>query len=62
MELSDVSGSITIDTPLLETYAGDTSANICMSSDFPRLQPGQNAISWSGDVTRIVVQPNWRML
>lgn len=62
VELSDVANSITIDTPLMETYAGDISANSCMSGDFPRLQPGQNAISWSGDVNRIVVQPNWRML
>ena len=62
MELSDVFGSITIDTPLMETYAGDTSANICMSSDFPRLQPGQNAIIWLGDVPRSAVQPNRRML
>ena len=62
VELSDVSGSITIDASLMEDYAGDISANSCMSGDFPRLQPGQNAISWSGDVTRIVVQPNWRML
>ena len=62
VELSDVSGSITIDASLMEAYAGDISANSCMSGDFPRLQPGQNAISWSGDVTRIVVQPNWRML
>ena len=62
VELSDVSGSITIDTSLMEAYAGDISANSCMNGDFPRLQPGQNAISWSGDVTRIVVQPNWRML
>ena len=62
VELSGVSGSITIDTSLMEAYAGDISANSCMNGDFPRLQPGQNAISWSGDVTRIVVQPNWRML
>ena len=62
VELSDVSGSITIDSTLMEAYSGDVSMNACMSGDFPRLQPGQNAISWSGDVTRIVVQPNWRML
>ena len=62
VELSDVSGSITIDSSLMEAYSGDVSMNACMSGDFLRLQPGQNAISWSGDVTRIVVQPNWRML
>ena len=62
VELSDVSGSITIDSFLMEAYSGDVSMNACMSGDFPRLQPGQNAINWSGDVTSLVVQPNWRML
>ena len=62
VELSGISGSITINTPIMEAYAGTISMNGCMSGDFPRLQPGQNAISWSGDVTCIVIQPNWRML
>ena len=31
-----------------------------MSWDFPVLKPGLNAVSWFGDVTRIVIKPNWR--
>lgn len=33
-----------------------------MTGDFPTLLPGQNAISWSGNVTRLEIQPNWRYL
>lgn len=62
VELSDVSGSITIDALLMEAYSGNVSMNACMSGDFPRLQPGQNAISWSESVTRVEILPNWRFL
>lgn len=33
-----------------------------MSGDFPTLLPGSNAISWTGNVTKVVIQPNWRYL
>ena len=62
VELSDIASSITIDSELQEAYYDSTSMNECMSGEFPRLQPGMNAISWSGDVTSVVIQPNWRTL
>ena len=58
----DVSGSITLDTPLMEAYSGSTSMNSAMSGDFPVLLPGQNAISWTGNVTKVEILPNWRFL
>ena len=58
----DVSGSITLDTPLMEAYSGIASMNSAMSGDFPVLLPGQNAISWTGNVTKVEIQPNWRSL
>lgn len=36
--------------------------NSAMSGDFPVLLPGQNAISWTGNVTKVEIQPNWRSL
>ncbi len=58
--LMGVEESITIDTPLLEAYKGIVSQNTKMSGDFPILMPGANAISWTGDVSSVVVTPNWR--
>ena len=58
----EFSGSITIDTPLMEAYSGVMSANSAMSGDFPKLLPGQNTVSWSGSVSKVVIQPNWRNL
>lgn len=61
-ELIDVTGSITLDTPAMEAYSGMSSMNSHMSGEFPTLVPGYAAISWSGNVTQVVVQPNWRTL
>ncbi len=58
----EITDSITLDTPLMEAYSGSTSMNNCMSGDFPTLLPGQNAVSWTGNVSRVVIQPNWRYL
>lgn len=62
VELEGISGSITLDGPLMEAYSGTSSMNANMSGDFPTLTPGMNAVSWSGNVTQIEVQPNWRYL
>ena len=62
MELDGITDSITLDSPLVEAYQGVVSMNSCMSGDFPTLLPGQNAISWTGNVTKVVIQPNWRYL
>lgn len=62
VEIFDLNGSITIDSQLRETYNAATSLNEYMSGDFPILLPGANPISWNGDVSSILLQPNWRYL
>jgi phage-related protein len=62
VELTGIAGSITLDTPRMEAYNGVMGMNSNMSGDFPMLLPGANAISWSGNVSRVVIQPNWRTL
>jgi len=62
VELSGISGSITLDSTLQEAYHGVESMNSCMSGDFPILLPGKNSITWTGSVTNIAITPNWRYL
>jgi phage-related protein len=62
IELSEITEGIVIDSALQEAYWGTASMNYCMNGDFPKLQPGMNAISWTGVVTNIQIQPNWRYL
>ena len=61
-ELTGVTGAITIDTTLKEAYKSYASFNNHMSGEYPVLLPGQNVITWTGGVSKIVITPNWRTL
>ena len=60
--LTGLTGEVTVDTPLMETYKTYASCNAHMSGDYPTLQAGQNIIAWTGGVAQIVITPNWRTL
>ena len=62
VELSDISGSITLNCELKDAYTGVFTANSKVSGEFPVLQPGSNAVSWSGNVSSVEIKPNWRYL
>lgn len=62
VELTDLDGSITLNSELREAYNGDELMNSKVIGDFPVLVPGMNAVSWSGNVSSIVISPNWRSL
>lgn len=62
VDLENIDGSITLDTPLQEAYKGLDSLNSAMNGDFPLLQAGTNAVSWTGNVSRVEIRPNWRFL
>ncbi len=62
VELTNVSSSIVLDCALKEAYKGTVLMNDHMSGDFPVLKPGLNAVSWSGNVTSVVISPRWRFL
>ena len=53
---------VTIDSIEEEAYLNGVYKNRNMTGSFPVLQPGQNIISWSGDLTRIKIQPKSRWL
>ena len=61
-ELAGITGTVTIDTPLMETYMDYESYNQNMRGDYPKLLAGENIVSWTGGVSQIVMTPNWRML
>lgn len=62
MKLSDIFGCNILDCTLQETHLGNTLMNDYMTGDFLVLKLGANAISWTGAVTKVVIQPNWRYL
>ena len=62
VELEGVSSSIVLDCALKEAYQGSTLQNEKMTGEFPRLVPGLNGVSWVGNVSRLIIRPNWRYL
>lgn len=55
---------LTIDSLLEECYKDNlkTLKNRSMTGEFPTLQPGENIITWVGNLTKISVQPKSRWL
>ena len=62
VELEGIAGNITLNSALQEAYSGTTSMSSAMSGEFPILYPGANAISWTGNVSKVVIEPRWRYL
>ena len=62
IELEGVDGEITLNSVIQEAYHGEVLVNEKMSGDFLVLKPGNNLVSWTGNVTRLVIQGNWRCL
>ena len=60
--LTGVTGTVTVDTPRLECYQDYTSRNGCMAGDYPKIPAVGAYVNWVGDVSRIVISPNWRTL
>ena len=58
--LTNVVDYVTIDSPLMDAYKGTILKNNDMVGEFFELLPGNNAINWSGTVTKIEIQGNWR--
>ena len=60
--LKDVTDQITIDSETKNVYKGTMPLNHKMSGDFPILRLNENNISWTGNVSELEIQPNWRWL
>ena len=61
--LYGVQESITIDSERMEVYKGMANQNSKFGgAAFPRLEVGENTVSWTGNVTKVEIQPKWRWL
>lgn len=57
---SDVDGYLEIDSEMMNAYKGTAAANDKMTADtFPVFEPGNNSISWVGNVERLEIVPRW---
>lgn len=56
--ISGNSGQIYIDCDLQDAYLGSTNKNSKITPNFPKLSPGDNALSYTG-VTGVQIMPRW---
>lgn len=60
--VTGLTGTVMLDTLLQACYQGTNLTNGAMTGAFHTLVPGENTISYTGDVTRITITPRWRTL
>lgn len=58
--ITDIEGSVIIDSEQMLCYSGTESKNDTVSGDgFPLLYPGDNIFTFTGDITAVAVLPRW---
>lgn len=67
VEIEGLEDGIIVDSELGDCFNLTESALLnskvtLMDDDFPTLAPGENIISWTGNVTKITITPRWRDL
>lgn len=61
--LYGVEESITIDSERMDVFKGNANQNSKYGGvDFPKFPVGENIISWTGNVTKVEIEPRWRWL
>lgn len=61
--LNGVEGKIILNSEIQDCYDDAmNNLNSKMAGEFPLLKTGENIISWTGNVTKLEVLPNWRWL
>lgn len=58
--INSISSYVTLDCEIQDAYKGLENKNSTISADeFPQLGPGENSISFSGDITKLEITPRW---
>lgn len=60
--ISDLTGTVWLDSEMMECYTEDGLANQRMVGKFPKIPPGTSTISWTSGVQSMRVSPRWRLL
>ena len=59
ISLSNISEYIVVDSDLQDAYKGTLNQNSKMTGEFPELIPGENLITWTGNITGVKIIPRW---
>ena len=65
VEILELSDRITLDCEAMNAYrqvddaAAENKNSSIRAPEFPALQPGDNAVSWTGGISRVEIAPRW---
>lgn len=64
IQIKNVSGSVTLDSRFMSVMTGSTNMSMNMTGEFPVLlgSGGLNTLSFSANINKIEIEPNWRWL
>lgn len=57
--LSSIDGYTMLDCELQDAYKETSNKNSTVSGTFPVLKPGSNTISWTGNISSVIITPRW---
>lgn len=60
--LNILNGYLTLDSALKECYYGNVAQNQNMTGDFPILHPTNNQVTLGTGITKVEIEPRWRMI
>lgn len=59
VELSGISEYLYIDSDIQDAYKGLENMNSVMTGSFPKIETGEQVISFTGDITALDIMPRW---
>lgn len=59
MTISDISSNVTLDSEICRAYKGTTPKDSTVEGSYPVLVAGANTITFTGDITSVVITPRW---
>lgn len=66
IQITDINGTIEIDSELMNAYrkttGNITNLNNHMVGDFPVFKTGSNVVEFSGEISKLEINPRWRWL
>ena len=62
VKLTNIDEYVTIDSDMQNASKDTLPKNNNMDGEFPILEVGNNTISWTGNVTKLEIKPNWRYI
>lgn len=58
-QIKGLTDQVIIDSEFMEAYTGTITMNDKMVGKFPYFEVGENTISWTGNLTKLIIEPRW---